>query len=183
MIKINPDDVMEQRLAAGMGLNRYKTIMDKVRAVDVSEDAEFQRVFNGFYIVRRNEEWRKFYYDLFEKTKYDQTCFAHILQTLYEQTGNIEASFASKLFATINPDKPIWNRYVVQNLGIKVPETTKQEKLDFVITKYEEIEKWYSDFLSTDNARECIQKFDQVLPSYHWLSDIKKIDFYLWSIQ
>ena len=36
-----------------------------------------------------------------------------------------------------------------------------------------------SKFLQTNNAAECITAFDKVLPSYTWLTKIKKIDFFL----
>lgn len=29
----------------------------------------------------------------------------------------------------------------------------------------------------------CIAEFDRTLPGYVWMSDVKKIDFYLWSIR
>ena len=48
---------------------------------------------------------------------------------------------------------------------------------------YDGMVNWYADFLKTENARECIAKFDEVLPDYAWLSDVKKIDFFLWSIR
>lgn len=183
MIKIDPTEVLEKRLATGMGLDKYSKIMEMVHSVDVSTNKEFQRTFNGFYIVRRNEEWREKYYNLFEQKKMKDVTFEEILQELYDLTGNVEASFSSKMYATIYPDKPIWDRYVVQNLGIKVPEVDKEEKIRIIISYYREIEKWYESFLQTEDAKKCVEKFDELLPSYHWFSDVKKIDFFLWSIR
>ena len=54
--------IFQNRLASSMGLDKYQYIMIKVREINVSSDAEFQKTFNGFYIVRRNETWRKTYY-------------------------------------------------------------------------------------------------------------------------
>ena len=51
------------------------------------------------------------------------------------------------------------------------------------ICLYADIEKWYADFLKTDKAKECIRVFDQTLPDYSGISDIKKIDSILWSIR
>ena len=82
MIKIDPTEVLEKRLAAGMGLDKYSKIMEMVKSVDVS---------------------------------------------------NVEASFPSKMYATIYPEKPIWDRYVVQNLGIRVSEVDKEEKIKISI--------------------------------------------------
>ena len=52
-----------------------------------------------------------------------------ILNEIYQKTGNIEGSFTSKLLATINPNLPIWDQYVLKNIGLKVKETSKEEKI------------------------------------------------------
>lgn len=183
-MKINPAAVIQQKLAVGMGLDKYGPIMKAVQHTDVSKDSNFQRTFNGFYMVRRNAEWRSVYYDLFELVKMDeQVSFAVILEELYEKTGNIEASFASKMLASIKLEMPIWDKYVVQNLGLKIPSQADSERLQKTKALYDCICQWYDEFLRTENAGECIEMFDKMLPDYTWLSPVKKIDFYLWSIR
>ena len=66
MIYIDAEKVIEARIAESMGFDKYKQILDMVRKTDVSADPDFQRTFNAFYRVRRNAEWRRVYYDLFE---------------------------------------------------------------------------------------------------------------------
>lgn len=66
---------------------------------------------------------------------------------------------------------------------MKLSGKTSQEKLENAIALYADIEKWYADFLKTDKAKECIRVFDQTLPDYSGISDIKKIDSILWSIR
>lgn len=177
------DKVFQERLATSMGLDKYQYIMDYVRQTDVSTDMEFQRIFNGFYIVRRNAEWRKCFYGYFEKAKESTPFFDEIITYLYENTGYIEPSFSSKMLATLAPEKPIWDKYVVQNLDMTLEGKTKQEKLESAIKLYHEMEEWYSEFLTTDKARECIKKFDETFPDYKWISEVKKIDVILWSIR
>ena len=122
MDRIDPAKVIQQRLAAGLGLDKYAFIEQTFRKIDVSQDEDFQRIFNGFYTVRRNAEWRNAYYRLFEEMKQvDSADFDTILDEMYRQTGNVEASFSSKMLATLRPEMPIWDKYVVQNLGLKVP--------------------------------------------------------------
>ena len=180
---INVKEILENRLAGSLGLDKYKFIMDHVMVTDVSKDADFQRTFNGFYIVRRNEEWRRIYYDYFQSIKRSSPTFEQILNYLYEKTGNIEPSFSSKMLATIIPQKPIWDRYVVQNLNIKLDGETKEERIKNAITLYEEMETWYADFLDSEDGKECIKGFEEFLPDYKWISDIKKEDAILWSIR
>lgn len=182
-MKFDVNKIFQERLASSMGLDKYQFIMEQVNKTDISIDAEFQRTFNGFYIVRRNEEWRKAYYEYFESVKKGTPTFTSILVHLYECTGNIEPSFSSKMLATIFPDKPIWDRYVVQNLNMKLKGRTKQERLENAMVLYTDIERWYADFLQTDKAKECIEVFDHVMPDYKHISSIKKIDSILWSIR
>ena len=102
---------------------------------------------------------------------------------LFQCTGNIEPSFSSKMLATICPEKPIWDKYIVQNLGIELDGVTKDEKLKNAISLYSDIEKWYEEFLKTDKAMECIEAFDSILPGYKSISTTKKIDCIIWSIR
>ena len=48
---------------------------------------------------------------------------------------------------------------------------------------YDQMRSWYADFLQTENGKDCTIEFDRTLPGYVWMSDVKKIDFYLWSIR
>ena len=159
--------VFQERLASSMGLDKYRYIMEQVSITNVAVDTDFQRTFNGY----------------FESVKNGKPTFKNIITYLYECTGNIEPSFSSKMLATIIPEKPIWDRYVVQNLNMQLTGTTKEEKLKNAIMLYADIEKWYAVFLETEKGKECISEFDQVLPDYKGISKIKKIDSILWSIR
>ena len=158
-------------------------LMEQVSITNVAVDTDFQRIFNSFYIVRRNKCWRKSYYEYFESVKNGKPTFESIITYLYKSTGNIEPSFSSKMLATILLEKPIWDRYVVQNLNMQLTGVTKEEKLKKAILLYADMEKWYADFLETEKGRECISEFDRVLPDYKGMSSIKKIDSILWCIR
>ena len=88
--------VFQERLASSMGLDKYRYIMEQVSITNVAVDTDFQRTFNGFYVVRRNESWRKSYYEYFESVKNGKPTFKNIITYLYECTGNIEPSFSVK---------------------------------------------------------------------------------------
>ena len=183
MIYIDAKKVIETRIAESMGFDKYKQIMEKVRKTNVSSDSDFQRTYNSFYRVRRNAEWREAYYGLFEKAKCISPSFEFIIRAMYDATGNIEASFSSKMLATINVDMPIWDRYVVQNLCLTMKGRTKEDQLNCAINLYDQMIRWYTEFLQTKNGKDCIAEFDRTLPGYIWMSDVKKIDFFLWSIR
>jgi hypothetical protein len=132
--------------------------------------------------VRRNNEWRNKYFSYFEDNKDNKNiCFSEIITYLYETTGNIEASFSSKMLATINQDRPIWDQYVLKNLGLELIGKNNIEKLQNAILLYDVIVRWYKDYMSTDNCKECLDLYNRNLPKYSMISDIKKIDFLLWS--
>lgn len=181
---INPEKTIQQRLALSIGLDKYEFLQNHVFTLDVSTDIEFQRIFNGFYRIRRNKAWRTEYYKLFESLKSEQNLgFSTILRKLHEKTGNVEPSFSSKMLATLSTNMPIWDRYVIQNLCVTLPSSADPERLEKTEAIYSDIVGWYECFLQTENAKECIHKFNEIMPDYSWVSDVKKIDFYLWSIR
>lgn len=185
-IIIDCEDLFQKQIASSMGLNKYAQIIEAVNIVDVSQNREFQLLFNGFYRVRRNAIWRKEYYSLFEEFKKTKNVtFENILYSLFEKTSNIEPSFASKMLATLNVEQPIWDKYVVQKLEVKVPSQnlSKEDRLKQIVLSYNEIENKYRTYLETNNAQDAISLFDKYLPDYKWISDIKKIDAFLWSIR
>lgn len=174
--RINATEILQTCMAKGLGLDRYEDI---IQNIDPSTP-NFQKLFNGYYRVRRNDQWRKSYYTLFCKAWKSCYSFDQIITELYKSTGNIEPSFSSKMLATIDTKKPIWDKYVLNNLGLKLTGKTQEEKLQNAIALYVQIESWYEDYFNTKNAKACIKKFDQWLPAYTWMSDTKKIDCLLW---
>lgn len=173
---INANKVLQDQLARSLGLDRYEEIMQ-----GDPQSSDFQRTFNGYYRIRRNEEWRQHYYALFCKARDEHYSFGQIITELYQNTGNIEASFSSKMLATIDASKPIWDQYVLQNLGLALTGKTKEEKLQNAVRLYDSIVAWYEEYLKTDEANENIKAFDRLLPYYAWISNTKKIDCLLWS--
>ncbi len=184
-MKIQAEEIFQKHsdLVKQWHLEKYVYIMQNAPLVNVEKNALFQKTFNGFYRVRRNEEWRKLFYAYFEHAKAQEQCFERIITYIFEKTGRIEASFSSKMLATFMPEMPIWDRYVLQNLKLKLSGKTKEEKLKNAILLYERIRQWYEEYLSTSEAKEQLALFDRYLPEYSWLSDVKKIDFMLWSIR
>lgn len=177
------EKALKTRIYSLMGLDNYSWIMNTAFNANVSDNEEFQRVYNHYYRIRRNDTWQKVYYDYFELNKNNKPSFEDIITYLYERTGNVEASFASKMLATIDSTKPIWDQYVLKNLNLELKGKTQKEKLENAIRLYTEIEKWYKEFLQTQKAVECIKEFDKMFPDYVGVSDIKKIDTILWSMR
>ncbi|MBE7084984.1 MAG: hypothetical protein E7368_02890 [Clostridiales bacterium] len=162
------------------GVQKYAEILQMFPNVNVKTDKVFQKKFNGFYRVRRNADWQKVYYSIMEKSKGKDVAFADVLWEIYNATGRVEASFASKLVHTLNNDMPIWDKFVLQNLDKKMPILQGEKKLLKAIEIYDEIIAWYKEALLQKEVQKKILEFDAVFPQYSWFSNTKKIDFLLW---
>ena len=180
-IQLNPEQIMMDRIAERLGLVQYSNIITRVSQCDVSKDESFQRMFNGYYLVRRNAQWRTGYYELFEKMKTSQPTFQSILSELFNMSGNIEASFASKMLATLDTCQPIWDQFVLKRLHMKLKGNGKQNMLQNAIKLYDDIVDWHKNYLLSDESAACLAVFNRFLPGYTWISDTKKLDFFLWS--
>lgn len=106
--------------------------------------------------------------------------FGDILKIIFKEIGKVESSYTSKLLHTINPNKPIWDKFVLMNLGLK-QNTNSKDKINYSINTYSKIESLHFQFLSNDYAKKCIEFFDINFPKGKMISNVKKIDFLLWS--
>lgn len=169
-------------LERAWGLPRYAHIIHRLRSVDVSANAEYQKDFSRYFRVRRNSEWQRIFYEELERLKPVGAEFEPVLNYLYEETGFVEASFASKLVAVIDPTKPILDSKVLAYLGLRIGGSSPERRLSAAVQAYYHIVEWYEAYLARLEAAENIKLFDSFLPDYAWVSDTKKIDFLLWSI-
>ena len=159
------------------GLKKYCYIMEHHHAVDVSTDRDFQKAYNGFYRLRqRSADFYACYYGYLEQQKNNAALtFEDVLTYLYENTGRVEASFSSKLLATIRPELPIWDTFVLKNLGLRAPYYKCKDRLKRVAALYDQICQWYQ----TEDAADCVAEFDRQYPNTN-ITETKKADFILW---
>ena len=193
---INPKDAMIQSLHDACSFNAYKKTLDLSK--NIATDVDFQKNFTNYYRVRRDVDWLQEFYNFFEKNKNNKTItFEEILRHLsniehkVKRTPNnptgkaktVEASFASKMLATINPDHCIWDSQVLRFLGIELDYLlSHDDKINECIAIYYQIETEVTDFIQTKEGKECIAMFDKTFPSCVNFSEYKKIDFYLWNL-
>jgi len=177
------EEIQKNWIINYLGLKDYNYIINELKNVNVSTDIDYQRTFNSFYKIRRNDDWRKAYYSYFEENKYNKNLtFEQIIRHLYDKTGNIEASFSSKLLATINPKMPIWDQYVVKNINLNLSGKTKEEKLQNYINLYDKIIEKCDKLLKREDVKKCIKEIKNLICEYE-IEDIKILDFILWSIR
>lgn len=103
------------------GLQQYVSLQAMREVSDLQSEPLFRRQFNHFYRVRRNKEWQDKFYELLENFKGTAVGFPDVFDALYRMTGRHEASFASKLLATLNPDMPVIDSIVLRNFNSGFP--------------------------------------------------------------
>jgi hypothetical protein len=169
---------------ARKGIGQYLWLMRSLNSTNVTENKGFQRKFNAFYRVRqRSTEWYSVYYELLQRYKNTGASFDETLDTLWKKLGRYEPSFSSKLVATIDPAKPIWDRFVLMNSGLKAPLYTDVRKLAKAKIVYRQIRGWYFTQLQSENGQRILKIFDEEVPEHEEISKLKKLDFVLWQIR
>lgn len=166
-------DVCIEKITAG--IHKYIAIRERLYAVDVSEDLGFQRQFNGCYRMRqRSQKFYSTFYAYLEREKNNPSLtFSQVLTYLYEQTGVITPSFSSKLLATVRPEMPVWDRFVLKNGGLKAPYYGDKKRME----KTEEVYRAICDWYTTPAAKDCLAVFSAHFPHVP-ITDTKKLTLF-----
>jgi hypothetical protein len=166
---------------AERGLRQYLWIQSRVWAVDVRSDAEFQRKYNHFYRVRCNEDWRRGYFRLMEQSKGTTITFANALETLAGIAGRLEASFASKLVATLDPNQPVIDSFVLGCCGLSLPPPSLDAgaRRMAAVALHNRLIDWYA---ALERSAKGLMIRERFTLRYPWaaVSELKKLDFVLW---
>ena len=160
-------------------LDTYNDIMQYSSKANYYHNNEFRHKFNCFYRVRRDCEWQNSFYNLFSCAINNKNVFAELLDTMHKKTGRFEASYISKMLATVDCNMPIYDKNVLNFLGISVPEKKTVENLTAI---YKQIIKKNSDYIDSQKGKEYIEWFDDNLSDYKWISSTKKVDFLFWTM-
>ena len=165
-------------------LARYAYTIRSLRLLDVSRDETYQRTFNGLYMVRRNVHWRSKFYSMLETCKAEpRPNFRTVLSQLFQDTGRVEASFASKLVATIDPGLPIYDSIVRQNLDLQQRAGRRSDRLELLATDYAFIQAHSSEQTQTGIFRRLRAEFDDQFAEFVEFSDTKVLDLMIWQMR
>lgn len=180
MINLTPEQIDCALPRVENGLKQYISLQDDLRNFDVSKNRDYQRRFNHFYRVRRGTEWQSYFYKLLQDKKNTETGFAEILNAIYEKTDRYESSFASKLVATIDPNKPVIDKFVLANVGLALPYAAAKNRQERILLTYENLTVQFEIFLNnSENGRYLVNRFREQFPKYS-VTEIKMVDFVLW---
>lgn len=164
------------------GIEKYLYLRRRLYETDVSVDADFQRVFNGFFRMRqRSSEFYREFFRYMELHKNTEVSFQDTITTFYEKFHRLEISFSSKLVALINPQKPIWDSVVTYgHFGIKAPSYGCGNRLEKSIERYHQYCEKYVAFMQTVEAERLISEFECHFENAE-ITNEKKVDFMLWA--
>lgn len=173
-----------QKLVTTDSVARYLWIQDHFLECDVTSDRTFQKNFNRFYRIRQqSESWYGAFFECFEQFKdvRSKVEFSQVLKAINERTKRFEASFSSKILATIDPSKPVLDKFVLQYWNLKLPYAHKRDRFDRIVEVYQALERKMLELLTSVDGQIVITIFDERLPQVCTkLSSMKKLDLILW---
>lgn len=167
----------------------YRMIALEISLVDLRAEAAepTRRRFNAYYGVRRNAAWRERFYGRFEAAKASTLSAADLFQDvvagLAEDTGRIEASFASKLVATLRPDSPIIDSRVRGWLAGSHASPPFKGGVVAAVSYYRWLEQVMGYLATTPEALEWFTTFEDAFPTRNGesaISSMKRLDFLIW---
>jgi len=161
------------------GLEKYVWLQRNRDAVDVRVNAEYQRKFNHFYRVRRGPTWQGHFYALLQAHKGHRVALENVLSALYAATNRYEASFASKLVATIDPTMPVIDSVVLRNLGLRLPLASAVNRSSLIEALHNELAAQFNEYLQTSDGRYLVAKFKKSYPNAD-ITEVKMLDLVLW---
>jgi hypothetical protein len=163
-----------------VGLAKYQHLRHLIRTRPrFAHERAFQKAFNGFYRVRRNADWQRVFYATLARCHRHPLAFAQVLQRIRRKTLRTEASFASKLVATLDPSQPVIDSVVLAKLGLSLPATHDVGRHERIVQIHALLRRRYVKFLKTADGRYLVSRFRRHHGSQR-LTQIKMLDLVLW---
>ena len=162
---------------------RYLKIMQIFQDPSQPLDREFQKLFNGFYRVRRGADWQETCYRILEMHRTDPSVtFPQLLNELTYHTGKVDFSFATKMLHTIEPNMPIYDSIIATNLALwNNHDGSVNQKMRRAIVIYDQLQQAYQQLQTMPDMLQCVDEFDRRFPDFSNITTLKKIDFLIWS--
>ncbi len=176
-------DIVLTRIT-GAQLSRYERLQRGLLTINVAEDRQYQATFNGYYrMQRRTQDWYSFFFSVLEREKRNHAItFTQILEEVYRSKRRVEPSFSSKLVATIRPDKPMYDKYVRENLSLTIPRPNEpaERRVHKYVEVYSSLEAQMTELIHSQVFQELKRRFDDRFPAHSHFTDTKKLDLLLW---
>lgn len=178
-IRLTESDIEAALPRVAVGLSKYLWLQAQRDASDVRSNSEYRKRFNGFYRVRRGLDWQEHFFGLLEAKKGQTVPFTEVLEELHRTTGRYEASFASKLLATIDPNMPVIDSVVLRNLNLRLPPSASKQRVARIGDIHSRLVISFNEFLRLELGRHLVQHFRSAYPDAN-ITEIKMLDLVLW---
>jgi hypothetical protein len=171
-------------------LRIYLSLAREAAELELTSGAavDFQRRFNGFYGVRRNAAWRSAFYRIFEAAKGLEAppsdLFRQSLLELERVTGRVEASFVSKLVATLRPEAPVIDSVIRGYLGSRTNGPQFGGGAGVAVDYFEWLASLFTALTCTPEVSAWCDQFDaafEEIPGAASIHPVKKLDFLIWA--
>lgn len=180
------DHLLGNRIGLLAGLDeawvsKYDWLQRNLHARNVAEDLLYRTRFRDFYFrgVGTGDRFKDVFFGILQREKDNPSVsFEETLAELPDlATGKRPPSFTSKLIATINPDKPVWDNNVwkclsAYRLGKRVNSSNVENYRRLVETTIALVEN--PAFATLRDS------FDHRFRHFAHFTDMKKLDLYLW---
>ena len=90
-----------------------------------------------------------------------------------------EASFASKLVATLDPSQPVIDAFVLQNLGLRLPAYGASNRAGRICEVHRTLVAAFSGFLANEAGNYLVTEFRRAYPGTG-ITEVKMLDLVLW---
>lgn len=182
-VLINKESILEAIPLTSVGLNKYLKIKSMLKSGVPIEDREFQRLFNSFYRVRaRSKNWYDAFYGVFECAIREDWSFEKILNEIFLRTGRLEASFSSKIRASIDENTALIDSIVLGNLGLQLPKQTESDRLNKVVLVYKSLNEKMFEVLNSPIGLFAQREFFERYPTCG-ITPLKALDLIIWQIR
>ena len=179
---VNRDDVL--RTMDEDWLGTYYCLQKHLQKTSVATDFRYQSKYRDFYRFRRIDD--PLYFRILQREKLNlSVCFDDdVLRELSQE--RVQLSFASKLVATVNPDKPVYDshvREVFSTHGIRFGTyfgKEKEKKLEKAIENYHLLVDTTYALVENPGFANLRDSFDEHFHDFRDFTDIKKLDAYMW---
>ena len=165
-------------------VEQYDWLQKSLHSRDVVEDIYYQREFNSYYkVIARPEHWRHAFYSILEREKYNSSIqFDGALNELFLAVNQVELSYMSKLIATINPHKPVFDAHVGTCLNLTGPKPTwdRPKRLHHAQRTYRRLTEMVDELIQQGAFVELRDSFDHEFPEFSYFTDTKKLDLFMW---
>lgn len=157
----------------------------------IIENYVFQFVYRSFYGLDNaglTSEFKSKYFDLLEEARGvlepDLPSIARTLYPIPHSRGyrSLQFSFITKLAHTVNHQLPIYDGKIAALFGFEAPSGELEDCLRKYMSFYEKLRRLYTVIVSQNLLpKSCALFADVYSPSSSRVSDVKALDFILWS--